>query len=55
MATSRYIVTLIKLQKNLEQVLSLQHWVENMLEIFVIQHTSIKPNFILTVLRIQKK
>ena len=35
--------------------LSLQHSAENMLEMFVIQHTSIRPNFILIGRGIQKK
>ena len=46
---------LIKSKKSLEIVSSLQHWVKNMLDIFVIQHSSIWPNFVLTVLRIQKR
>ena len=39
----------------LELVSSLQHWVKNMFKMFVIQHTSIWSNFILMLLRIQKK
>ena len=46
---------LIKSKKSLELVSGLQHWVKNMLDIFVIQHSSIWRNFILTVLRIQKR
>ena len=38
----------------LELVSSLQYRARNMLEMFVIQHTSIWPNFILIVLRIKK-
>ena len=41
--------------KGLELVRSLQHWVKNILEMFAIQHTSIWPNLILIVLRIQKE
>ena len=41
MARSCYIAILIKLQKGLELVSSLQHSAKNMLEMFVIQHTSI--------------
>ena len=44
-----------KLQKGLELVPSLQHWVKKMLEVFVIQHTSIWPSFILIGLTIHKK
>ena len=55
MARSRYVVILIKSQKGLELVSSLLHWAKNMLEMFVIQHTSIWPNFILIVIRIQNK
>ena len=55
MARSRYILILMKSSKGLEIVFSLQHWAENMLEMFVIQKASIWPNFILIVLRIQKK
>ena len=44
-----------KLQKDLELVPSLQHWVKKMLEVFVIQHTSIWPSFILIGLTIHKK
>ena len=54
MVWSRYIVVLIISSKGLELVSSLQHWTKNMLEMFVIQHTSIWPNLILVVLRIQK-
>ena len=39
MARSRYIVAIL--------VSSLQHYIKNMLEIFVIQHTSIWPSLIL--------
>ena len=49
------IVLLIKSKKDSELVSSLQYWTKNMLEILVIQHISIWPNFILTVLRTQKK
>ena len=52
---SSYINILIKSQKGLELVSSLHHWTKNMLEMFVIQHTSIWPNLIFMVLRIQKK
>ena len=38
----------------LELVSSLQHRARNMLEMFVIQRTSIWPNFVLIVLRIKK-
>ena len=55
MARLRYIVILIKSQKGLEVVSSLQHSAKNMIEMFVIQHTSIWPSFILTVLWMQKK
>ena len=55
MARSGYITTLIKSWKGLELVPSLQHWAKNMLEISAIQHTSILSNFILIVIRIQKK
>ena len=55
MAWSSYIAILIKSEKGLELVSRLQHWAKNMLEIFVIQHTSIWPHFILIVPRIQKK
>ena len=55
MARSCYIAILIKSKKNLELVSSLQHSHKSMLEMFVIQHTSIWPNFILVVFRIQKK
>ena len=51
MARSRYILILIKSSKGLEIVSSLQHWAENVLEMFVIQ----KDSTILIVLRIQKK
>ena len=55
MARSRYIVILIKLWKDLKLVSSLQFGAKNMLEMCVMQHTSIWPNIILKVLRIQKK
>ena len=55
MARSSYIVILIKSYKSLELVSSLQHSAKNMLELFVIPHTSLWPNFIFIVLRIQKK
>ena len=35
MARSSYIVVLIKSQKGLEIVSSLQHWAKNMLEIYI--------------------
>ena len=54
MARLCYIVILIKQQKSLELVSSLQHWAKNMLEMFAIEHTSIWPNFNLIVLRIKK-
>ena len=43
------------LKKSLVLVSSLQYWGKNMLEIFVIQHTSIWPNFLLIVLSIEMK
>ena len=52
---SYYIVILIKSWRSLELVSSLQHSAKNMLEMFVLLHTSIWPNFIFIVLRIQKK
>ena len=55
MSRSRYIAILIKSQKDLELVSSLQHWAKTMSEIFFIQHTSFWPSFILIGLRIQKK
>ena len=55
MARSRYIVILIKPWKDPELVSSLENWTKIKLEILVIQQTSIWPNFILIVLRIQKK
>ena len=48
MANFHYVVILIKLQKGLELVFSLQNWAKNMFEMFVIQYTSIWP-------KIQKK
>ena len=54
MPRSRYTVILLKLQKGLELVSSLQKWAKNMLEMFFIQYTSIWPNFILILPRIQK-
>ena len=53
MTRSRYII-LIKSWKGLDLLSNLQHWAKNMLETFIIQSTSIWPNFILIVLRIQK-
>ena len=50
MVRYRYIVVLIKSQGALELVPNLQHWVKNMLEMLVIQHTSIQTIFILIVL-----
>ena len=44
-----------KTKKDFEPVSTLQHWAKNMLESFVIEQTSIWPNVILIVLRIQKK
>ena len=55
MARSCYIFILIKSWKSLELVSSHQHSAKTMLKMFVIQHTSIWTNFILIVLRIQKK
>ena len=55
MIRSRYIFVLIKSREGLEVVSSLQHWAKNMLQVFVIQHTSIWSNFILKELTIQKK
>ena len=52
---SRYIVISLKSLKGLELVSSSQQWARNMLEMFVIRYTSMWPNFILIVLRIQKK
>ena len=52
MATSCHTVILVK---GLVLVSSFQHWAKNMLEMFVIQQTIIWQNFILIVLRIQKK
>ena len=49
MTRSRYIGFSIKSWKGLELVSVLQHWAQTMLEMCVIQHTSIWPNFILTV------
>ena len=46
---------LLKSLKGLELVSSVQHWAKNMLKIFAIHQTSIWLNFILIVLRIQKK
>ena len=46
---------LLKSQKGLELLSSLQHWTKNMLEMFFIKYTSIWPNVILIVLMIQKK
>ena len=47
---SRYVVISLKLQKGLELVSSLKHWVKNMLEMFFIRYTSIWTNFILIVM-----
>ena len=44
-----------KIIEGLELVSSLHHSAKNMLEMVVIQHTSIWPNFILIGLRIQKE
>ena len=44
-----------KIMKEPETISKLHHSAKNMLEMFVIQHTSIWPNFILIGLRIQKK
>ena len=55
MARSCCIVILIKSQKSPELVSSFQDSAKNMLEMFVTQHISIWPNFILIVFRIQKK
>ena len=55
MARPRYIVILTELSKGLELVPSLQHWAKNMLEMFVIEHTGVWPNFILIVCSIEKK
>ena len=52
---SCYIAISLKFKKCLELVASLQHWVKNMLEMFSIRYARIWPNFILIVLRIQKK
>ena len=52
MAKPSSIVIFFKLQKGLELVPSLQHWAKKMLEVFVIQHTSIWPSFILIGLSI---
>ena len=54
MARSRYNLIFIKSEKGQELVSSLQHWAKNVLEMFVLRHTSIWPNFILTVLTIHK-
>ena len=54
MARFRYAF-LIKSEKGLELVSSLQHSAKTILEMFIIQHTSIWPYFILIILRIQKK
>ena len=39
----------------MELVSSLQQWAKNILEMFAIQHTNTRSNFILIVLRIQKQ
>ena len=49
MDESRYIAILIKSKKGLKLVFSLQHWAKNMLEMFAIQQTSVRPNFILMI------
>ena len=49
MARSWYIVILIKSQKDPELIFSIHYWAKNMLEMFVIQHTSVWPNLILIV------
>ena len=54
MATSCYIGILIKSQKGLELLAILQYLAKNMLEMFAM-HQTIWSNFILIVLRIQKK
>ena len=48
-------IAILKISYHLELVSSLQHSAGNMLEMFVRQHTSIWPNFILIGRRIQKK
>ena len=53
MARSHYTVILIRSWKGLEPISSLQHWAKSMSEMCIMQHTSIWPNFILIVLRIQ--
>ena len=55
MARPLYIAILMKSWKDLKLVFSLEHRAKNMLEMFVIEHTSIWPNFSLIVIRIQKK
>ena len=50
-----YVVVLVKLWKGLELVPSFQHWTKNILEMFVIEHISIWPNFISIALKIPKK
>ena len=54
MARPLYIAILMKSWKGIELVSSRQHWAKNILEMFVIEHTSIWPNFSLIVIRIQK-
>ena len=39
----------------MEIVSSLQYWAKNILEMFALQRTSIWPNFILILRKIQKK
>ena len=49
MDESCYIAILLKSKKGLKLVFSLQHWAKNMLEMFVIQQTSVRPTFILMI------
>ena len=55
MARSRDIANFNKIIKGYGTVSSLQHWAKNMLKMFAMQHTSIWPNFISIVFKIQKK
>ena len=50
-----YIAVLVKLQKDLGLVPSLQKWAKNELEMFSINCTNVWPNFILILPRILKK
>ena len=52
---SPYFAISLKSEKALELLSSLQHWIKDMFEMFVIRYTSIWPNFILIVHSIQKK